>query len=263
MRLGRKGKRLIKSFEKCVLTAYLDGGGVWTIGWGHTSAAGLPVVKKGMRITQEEADEIFERDCAKFEKRVNSLVEVDLTQDEFDALVSFDFNTGALGKSTLLKKLNAGDSNAVPRELMKYVMDNGVKVRGLVRRRQAEADLWSGDHADDDDDDNEASFHNISMEDDGGEPDLDEGETEGRISPARTMVASRQGWGAIGVAGASGLGAISTAADYVDAASDGQDALETAISLLMKPQFTLAIAAVAIAVAIWFWRKSNMKKGVE
>lgn len=142
-RITAAGLSHIMQWEGCRLTAYEDVAGIWTIGYGHTSAAGAPVVKPGMRITQDEANEILRRDLAKFENRVNDLVKVPLTENQFAVLVSFDFNTGALHKSTLLKKLNARDYNSVPSELMKWVNAGGKRVQGLVNRRAAEAGLWA------------------------------------------------------------------------------------------------------------------------
>lgn len=70
-------------------------------------------------ITEAHSEEILSADLATFEARFSSMVKVPPTDDQFAVLVSFDFNTGRLGKSTLLKKLNRGDYNAVPAELMK------------------------------------------------------------------------------------------------------------------------------------------------
>ncbi|MHC3939910.1 hypothetical protein ACI0FR_01214 [Paenochrobactrum sp. BZR 201-1] len=95
-----------------------------------------------MKINDQEADRILRADLAKFEKRVSDLVKVPLNDNQYAALVSFDFNTGALHKSTLLKKLNTGDYSAVPAELMKWVNAGGKRVQGLVNRRAAEAGLW-------------------------------------------------------------------------------------------------------------------------
>lgn len=142
-RINAAGLSLIKQWEGCKLVAYPDTGGVLTIGYGHTSAAGIPAVRSGMRISDVEAEKILQSDLRKFEERVERLVKVPLTDNQFAVLVSFDFNTGALHKSTLLKKLNAGDYNAVPVELMKWVNDNGKKQKGLVNRRAAEAGLWA------------------------------------------------------------------------------------------------------------------------
>lgn len=142
-RISAAGLALVKQWEGCELVSYKDVAGVWTIGYGHTSSAGIPYVKPGMRINAVEAEEILKSDLRKFEERVERLVKVPLTDNQFAVLVSFDFNTGALHKSTLLKKLNAGDYDAVPGELMKWVNAGGKKVKGLVNRRSAEAGLWA------------------------------------------------------------------------------------------------------------------------
>ena len=100
-----------------------------------------------MTITEGQAERLLKDDLDRFEKRVSSLVKVPLTDNQFSALVSFDFNTGALHSSTLLKKLNQKKYEEVPNELMKYVKAtvNGSKrtVTGLVNRRSAEVGLWA------------------------------------------------------------------------------------------------------------------------
>ena len=142
-RINAAGLAHIMQWEGLQLIAYKDVAGVLTIGYGHTSAAGIPHVKAGMRISKQEAEDILKADLGKFEERVSRLVKVALTDNQFAALVSFDFNTGSLHKSTLLKKLNAGDYGAVPSELMKWVNAGGKRVPGLVNRRAAEAGLWA------------------------------------------------------------------------------------------------------------------------
>jgi lysozyme len=142
-RINAAGLALVKQWEGLELVAYKDVAGVLTIGYGHTTAAGIPYVKQGMRVSEKEAEDILRDDLRKFEERVNRLVKVSLTDNQFSVLVSFDFNTGALHKSTLLKRLNAGDYDAVPIELMKWVNAGGKKVKGLVNRRAAEAGLWA------------------------------------------------------------------------------------------------------------------------
>ncbi|GHC79294.1 lysozyme [Limoniibacter endophyticus] len=141
--INREGLDHIKRWEGVRLVAYRDVAGVLTIGYGHTSNAGAPKVTPGMKITEAEAERILQTDLRKFEKRVSELVKVPLNDNQFAALVSFDFNTGALHKSTLLKKLNAGDYDAVPVELMKWVNAGGKRVQGLVNRRASEAGLWA------------------------------------------------------------------------------------------------------------------------
>jgi lysozyme len=142
-RINAAGLSHIMQWEGKRLVAYQDVAGIWTIGYGHTTAAGIPRVREGLRISDKEAEDILKTDLRKFEDRVSRLVKVPLTDNQFAVLVSFDFNTGALHKSTLLKKLNAGDYDAVPSELMKWVNAGGKRVQGLVNRRAAEAGLWA------------------------------------------------------------------------------------------------------------------------
>ncbi len=142
-RINAAGLSLVKQWEGLKTTAYQDVAGIWTIGYGHTSAAGAPVVKPGMVISESRAEEILRADLAVFEERVERLVKVPLNDNQHAVLVSFDFNTGKLHSSTLLKKLNAGDYDAVPSELMKWVNAGGERVKGLVNRRSAEAGLWT------------------------------------------------------------------------------------------------------------------------
>lgn len=143
MKTNDKGVALIKKWEGLRTKAYKDGGGVLTIGYGHTSAAGGLKVTSGLVITEAQAEALLKEDLGKFEARVNSLVKVPLTGNQHAALVSFDFNTGALHKSILLKVLNQGNYKAVPAELRKWVNDNGKKIQGLVNRREDEIKLWN------------------------------------------------------------------------------------------------------------------------
>lgn len=117
--------------------------GTLTIGYGSTG----PRVRAGMVISEETAAQYLAEDLAKFEANVEKLVKVPLTDNQFGALVSFDYNTGALATSTLLKKLNAGDYSSVPYEMARWIKTtiNGKRVRseGLVNRRAAEAGLWA------------------------------------------------------------------------------------------------------------------------
>ncbi|GAA5107240.1 lysozyme [Bartonella jaculi] len=140
-RISQEGLALIKQWEGLRLEAYKDTACIWTIGYGHTSAAGNPLVKKGMRITQRQAEEILCEDLKQFEKAVK----VSLTDEQFAALVSFCYNVGtrAFCNSTLLKKLNKGDYEAVPAELQKWNKVGGKPLQGLANRRAAEAGLWA------------------------------------------------------------------------------------------------------------------------
>ncbi|MDT4867069.1 Phage lysozyme [compost metagenome] len=102
-RINAAGLSLVKQWEGLRTRAYRDVAGVWTIGYGQTSAAGAPTVKPDMAITEAQAEDILRADLATFEEQVSRLVKVPLTDNQFAVLVSFDFNTGRLGKSTLLK----------------------------------------------------------------------------------------------------------------------------------------------------------------
>lgn len=141
----KEGLELIKQWEGLRLEAYRDRACIWTIGYGHTSYAGKPLVRKGMCITQEQAEKILYEDLKPFENAVEQSVTVSLTDAQFAALVSFCYNVGtaAFCKSTLLKKLNQGDYEAVPVELQKWNKVGGKPLEGLVNRRAAEAGLWA------------------------------------------------------------------------------------------------------------------------
>ena len=139
MKLSERGRDLIQEFEGLEVEAYQDGGGVWTIGIGHTKN-----VSKGDKITVEQALDWFADDVAWAEKAVNWLVKVRLSQNQFDSLVSLVFNIGEsqFKNSTLLKVLNGGDYLGVPQEIVRWNKDNGKRVKGLLRRRLAEASQW-------------------------------------------------------------------------------------------------------------------------
>lgn len=142
---SQKAIDLIHSFEQLRLDAYKDPGSSnglpITIGWGSTSdLAGQPI-QIGDRWTKEQADKKFEQDLAKFDARVAKLAP-NATQGQHDALVSFDYNTGSLHSSTLLKKHNAGDYAGAKAEFARWVYNDGKKMNGLVRRRQAEAEMY-------------------------------------------------------------------------------------------------------------------------
>src|SRR5690242_15938509 len=106
MKTSASGRKLIEAFEGLRLKAYQDAVEVWTIGYGHTSAAGDPHVHAGMVITEAQADQILSDDLAAVERNVQRLITKPLAQYELDALVSFDFNTGDLAKSSIDNKIN-------------------------------------------------------------------------------------------------------------------------------------------------------------
>lgn len=143
-RIDAESLACIKRWEGLRLTAYRDVGGKWTIGYGHTAGA-----REGMRITEREAEIWLRRDLTQAELAVDDAVKVPLSDPQFGALVSFVFNVGvgAFRRSTLLRKLNAGDYEAVAHELLRWTKAGGKQVPGLVNRRNAEIGLWSrGSH---------------------------------------------------------------------------------------------------------------------
>lgn len=150
MKESEAGLDMIKHFESCMKSvghgkykAYKDPVGVLTIGWGHTNHHGRKITADSVW-TREECDVELTSDLAIFEKRVNDLVKVPLKQYQFDALVSFDYNTGGLGKSTLLKKLNAKDYDGAAAEFKKWNKGGGKVLAGLTRRRGAEEEMFRG-----------------------------------------------------------------------------------------------------------------------
>ncbi len=141
MKISEEGKALIKKFEGCKLEAYLCPAGHWTVGYGHIKG-----VEEGKTITQNEADAYLSSDLQEFETYVENMVNVELEQNEFDALVCWTFNLGPtnLSTSTLLKVLNEGKKNEVPAQIKRWNKASGEVLEGLVRRREAEALLFQG-----------------------------------------------------------------------------------------------------------------------
>lgn len=140
MKTSQKGIDLIKKFEGTVLKVYKDAVGLPTIGIGH-------LIKKGevfTTITQQQAEELLAKDLKQFEEGINTSIKVALTQNQFDALVSFAFNLGMgnVNSSTLLRKLNAGDIQGAANEFVRWNRAGGKVLNGLTRRRLAEKELF-------------------------------------------------------------------------------------------------------------------------
>lgn len=140
MKLSKAGLELIKHFEGCKLTAYRCPAGVLTIGYGSTGVH----VKPGMTISQQEAEQMLLGDLARFVVGVSEVVRADMTQGQFDALVSFAFNLGlgALRGSTLLAKFKAGDVAGAAKEFHRWNRAGGKVLDGLTKRREAERALF-------------------------------------------------------------------------------------------------------------------------
>jgi len=140
--------RLIKQWEGFRAEAYLCTGNKWTIGYGHTDTA-RGYRDRGELITLERAEILLIQDLAWAEAAITRLVRVRLTDNQFGALVAWVFNIGETEArtSTLIRKLNAGDYDAVPAELVKWNRSSGRVTAGLVNRRAAEVGLWArGSH---------------------------------------------------------------------------------------------------------------------
>jgi lysozyme len=154
MKLNDEGYKLIMSFEGLSLTPYLCSAKVPTIGYGNTFYQnGKKVTMKDKLITKEYAIEIFKFVADLFAKDVNSLIKSTVTQNQFNALVSFAYNVGAdidhddipegLGDSTLLKKVNKNPNDlTIITEFLKWNKANGQIVNGLINRRKLEAKLY-------------------------------------------------------------------------------------------------------------------------
>ncbi|MFD2446369.1 glycoside hydrolase family protein [Bacillus sp. CGMCC 1.16607] len=136
MNLGSAGKKLIKSYEGCRLTAYkaVSTELHWTIGWGHYG----PDVKKGQTITQAQADALFDKDVQRYVDAVNKLG-INFNQNQFDALVSFCYNCGP---GNLLKLCLGKTITKISNDILLYNKSGGKVLAGLVKRRTAEKDLF-------------------------------------------------------------------------------------------------------------------------
>ncbi len=152
LKMGPDGLAVVKAFESCMFAlkskpgyfaAYVDPVGVLTIGWGHTNHH-EPKFDRETVWSQAQCDAALSGDMATFEAHVNKQARVPLTQYEFDALVSWAFNTGGPATASLWKSLNAGDKAAVPAKLAQWNMAGGRVLNGLTRRRTAEGLLFQG-----------------------------------------------------------------------------------------------------------------------
>ena len=147
--IGPAGIALIKRFEGCarrrgdgMIEAYPDpgsGGVPWTIGWGATG----PGINPGTVWSQEQCDARLARDLERYAAEVARAIGLAPTsQQQFDALTSFHYNTGALPRSTLLRRHRTGDFAGAAAEFARWKHAGGRVLAGLVRRRAAEARLY-------------------------------------------------------------------------------------------------------------------------
>jgi len=234
MRMSADGLALVKEFEGLRLKAYKCPAAVWTIGYGHTSAAGAPIVSADMLISKENAEEILQRDMVQYEDGVRKLVTVGLTQGQFDALVDFAYNAGvgALQKSTLLKKVNAEKFDEVPAEFMKWTKGGGKELPGLVRRRRAEVKLWRG------------------LDTEKPIP-VDEARTDPDQPKASKSITQSKEANAAVVAG--GLGTVAVVREVMPMVKEGGDLLGS-----LSPTILILFVIIAAAGAVWYFRKQRL-----
>ena len=144
MKTNSSGIALIKEFEGLRLTAYKCPGDKWTIGYGHTSAAGNPTVTPGMRITADDAGDILVADLPKYEIAVMSSLDKFANENQFAAMVSLCYNIGSANfkKSSVVRYFNAGLSAKAADAFLLWNKANGKILPGLTRRRKAERELF-------------------------------------------------------------------------------------------------------------------------
>ncbi len=146
MKISKRGLLFIEEFEGFRSKPYLDTGGVWTIGIGTiVYPNGTKVSGTDRPISRDRALELLEIDLIAREKKVKSLLKVDLNQNQYDAIISFAYNVGthALSTSTLLKRLNVNPCDPdIAYQFSRWNKDNGKVIAGLVRRREAESKMY-------------------------------------------------------------------------------------------------------------------------
>jgi len=139
MSLSKKGAMELIGHEAIVQTMYKDSKGIPTIGVGHTKAAGAPdPAKFSGSMSLKDVFDLFVKDVQKFVDGVNKAIKADVKQTEFDALVSFHFNTGAIAKAALTKSINAGDKKAAAAQFMNFS-----KPPEIIKRRKKEQKLFA------------------------------------------------------------------------------------------------------------------------
>ena len=254
--LSPAGLKLVQSFEGCEkavmgprrFKAYLDPVGILTIGWGHTNATGRKFAADSVW-TQAECDAALREDMAKFESGVRSLVKVEIEQCQFDALVSFAYNCGIgnLKSSTLLRKVNRRDFSGAAREFGKWNKAGGRVLKGLTRRRAAEATLFQG-----------AGCIEVKAREEEPMPQaVDAPTSPGLVETAVNSKIGRTGLG-LGLGDAAQtIDAVGDAAEKAQSAKDAAESLgiwDIATHALQSPRVLLGIAAlIAIGFLIW-WR---------
>ena len=259
LRTTERGLALIREFEGLRLTGYVCPAGVPTIGYGHTEVAGGSIRYKdgttaskvivGRAITKAEAERILAADINRFEDGVERAIgpatHARLSPHQFDALVSLAFNIGlgTFGKSTVLRRVKAGQFDNVPAAIMMWVKAKGKTLPGLVRRRRAECALW----------------REMVDETEGLSSDVfgDMPKDVETIPPPKSMAASRTGWASIGTTAAGG---VTAASEAVEAAQKATETASSAwdIAIQVGPWVLLLVVIVAAGVFIWMDRRRKL-----
>lgn len=142
--ISENGYKIIREFEGLRTTAYLDTGGVWSIGYGTIKYPNGAAVKKGNTCTKDQAENWLKNDCKWVDAALDKYIKVAITQNQFDALASFVYNIGetAFAKSTMLALINQNSLSSAANQFDRWIFDNGKRVQGLVNRRNKEKALF-------------------------------------------------------------------------------------------------------------------------
>lgn len=144
MKMSKTGLDLLKRWEGCRLKAYRDSVGVWTIGYGLTSAAGIIPVTEGLTITQAQAEDYLARSLVKYEATVSKALTRPPTQPQFDAMTSLCYNIGpgAFAGSSVVRRFNEGNILSAADAFLMWTKAGGKELQGLVNRRKDERKLF-------------------------------------------------------------------------------------------------------------------------
>ena len=277
--LSPAGRRFIERWEELVLYVYDDKvplrlingkrqyvewdwgpvRGTLTIGYGHTDAAGPPDIYEGMHITAAQADAILDADLAPCMADVRRAVKVPLTQGQFDALTSFDFNCGAGNLAKLVVKLNQGDYDDVPRRMLLYVNSKGERMQGLVNRRNGEIALWNAPEA--------AVMPPRRLPPAAADDaDADNFSPKGeRVPPPKAMASSKTGSAAVTIGAGGVIASVQAANDAAGQVKEARDnlhdlgLLDWLMAALHHPAFWAGIVIVVLAAFVWFDRRSKLR----
>lgn len=236
MKLSPAGAQLIQEFEGLFLNAYKDPIGVVTIGWGHTNVD-PPYFKMGDKWTKAQCLNVFYTDMVRYEDGVKRLVKVPLSQNQFDALVSFTYNCGEgnLGKSSLLRKVNNRDFEGAANSFADWNKAGGRVLAGLTRRRAAEALMFR-------------SFSPTVS------PQADEPSVQGVDTPSTPSIFKSK------IAATAGTIGIADVASTAQQASQTQDAVkhmglwDQLIHLAHNPHVWVGVGVLVAIAAIVYWR---------